>query len=160
MTETNIKKLYVAGDGTGTFICPKCGAARKESVQQYRDYKGTIKITCMCSNTYEVQLEFRRLYRKETNIDGVYMRSSEEDNREKMVVKNLSMSGCGFETCEPSTLLPGEGINLEFVLDDPKSSKIKKKAIVLHVRGRYIGCKFDELPGAYSKELGFYLRQP
>jgi hypothetical protein len=157
---TEIKKLYVTADGTVTFICPKCGDARKESVQQYKEHTDPIKINCTCSNIYEVQLEFRKFYRKETHIDGVYIRSSHAGDWGKMVVKNLSMRGCGFEMLKISTLLPGEEIKLEFILDDRRRSMIKKKAIVREVRGHYVGCQFSELPGAYDADLGFYLKKP
>jgi hypothetical protein len=160
MTGTEIKKLYVTADGAVTFICPKCGAARKESVQQYKEHKGPITINCTCSNIYEVQLEFRKFYRKETHIDGVYMQSTKSGDWEKMVVKNLSMRGCGFEAWKTSTLLIGEEIKVEFVLDDPGRSKIKKKAIVREVRGHYVGCQFSDLPGAYDADLGFFLKKP
>jgi len=159
MTGTDIKKLYVATDGTVTFICPKCGAVRKESVQLYKERKDPIKIICPCSNIYEVELDFRKFYRKSTHIYGVYLQSTQFSDWEKMVVKNLSMRGCGFETWKTPTLVPGEEIKLEFVLDVPWRPKIKKKAIVREVRGLYIGCQFTDLPGAYDAELGFYLRK-
>jgi hypothetical protein len=159
MTGTDIKKLYVAADGTATFICPKCGLARKETVQQYRDNKGPIKINCTCSNIYEVQLEFRKFYRKETHIDGLYIRSSRAGDWGKMVVKNLSMGGCGFETMRASTLVRGEEIKIEFVLDDRKGATIKKKAIVTYIAVNYIGCRFSEPPGSYDADLGFYLKK-
>jgi hypothetical protein len=160
MTETGIKKLYVAADGTVTFICPKCGAAKKESVYQYKGQKDPIAINCTCSNIYEVQLEFRQFYRKETHIAGLYIRSAHAVGWGKMVIKNLSMRGCGFEILEISTLVPGEEIKIEFVLDERSRSVIKKKAIVREVRGLYIGCQFTDLPGAYDADLGFYLRKP
>jgi hypothetical protein len=160
MTGTEIKKLYVTADGTITFICPKCGAVRKESAQQYKEHKGPITINCPCSNIYEIQLEFRKFYRKPTHIYGAYMQSTQFADWEKMVVKNLSMGGCAFETWKTPTLLPGEDIKVEFVLDNPGRSKIKKKAIVLEVNGHYVGCQFSDLPGAYDVDLGFYLKKP
>jgi len=158
MTNTDIKKLYVTADGTVTFICPKCGSMRKEPAQKYKDHKGTLKIECSCSHSYEVQLEFRKFYRKETNIDGLYIRSSYAGDWGKMVVKNLSMGGCGFETWKKSTLVRGEEIKIEFTLDDRRGSTIKKKAIVTEVEDRYVGCKFVEPPGTYDPDLGFYLK--
>ncbi|MEN6320637.1 MAG: PilZ domain-containing protein [Syntrophaceae bacterium] len=158
MTNTDMKKLYVAADGTVTFICPKCGSMVKEPAQKYKDHKGSLKVECSCSHSYEVQLEFRKFYRKETNIAGLYMRSSHAGDWGKMVVKNLSMGGCGFETWKKSTLVQGEEIKLEFKLDNTRGSIIKKKAVVCEVDGQYVGCKFAEPPGAYDPDLGFYLK--
>ena len=158
MTGTNIKKLYVAADDTATFICPKCGAVGKESVQKYKNHKVSMRVECSCSHSYEVQLEFRKFYRKETNLDGLYIRSSNVGDWGKMVVKNLSMGGCGFKTMGACTLVPGEEIKIEFVLDGHRGSTVKKKAIVLEIEGRYVGCKFSEQPSSYDADLGFYLK--
>jgi hypothetical protein len=160
MTETEIKKLYVSPDGMVTFICPKCGNARKESVLQYKDSKVPVKVDCICTNVYEVKLEFRKFYRKETNLVGFYVRSSQSKDWGKMVVKNLSMGGCGAETSKTCTLVRGEEINLEFTLDDRKRSKIKKKAVVVALKEQYIGCRFCASPGSFDADLGFYLRNP
>jgi hypothetical protein len=141
-----------------TFICPKCGATRKESVQKNRDKKDSLKVECSCSHFYEVQLEFRKFYRKETHINGLYIRPSHAGDWGKMVVKNLSMGGCGFETSNISTLARGEEIKVEFTLDNLRGSTIKKKAVVVEVSGRYVGCKFSESPGAYDADLGFYMK--
>jgi hypothetical protein len=160
MTGTDIKKLYVAADGTVTFICPKCGSARKENAQKYKEHKGPVKIDCTCTNAYEVQIEFRKFYRKETHLDGLYLRSSHTGDWGKMVIKNLSMGGCGFKTLKTTTLVPGEEIKIEFTLDDRTAAPIKKKAIVLEVDGQYVGCKFSGPPGSYDADLGFYMKKP
>ena len=68
------------------------------------------------------------------------------------------MGGCGFETLKISTLARGEEIKVEFTLDNIRGSMIKKKAVVVEVAGRYVGCKFSESPGAYDADLGFYMK--
>jgi len=159
VTETDIKKLYVDPTGMVTFICPKCGESRKESAEQYKDQTGTIKVECKCSNVYEVQLEFRKSFRKETFLDGLYYRASHSGDWGKMVVRDLSLGGCRFETSKAHLLDLGEEIKLEFVLDDPRRSNIRKKAVVSVVEGRLVGCKFSDPPGSIDSELGFYLRK-
>jgi predicted RNA-binding Zn-ribbon protein involved in translation (DUF1610 family) len=156
---TEIKKLYVTADGTVTFICPKCGDARKESVQQYKEHTDPIKINCTCSNIYEVQLEFRKFYRKETRLDGLYFRSSHPDDWGKMVVRNLSVEGCGFETMKKNNLGAGEEIKVEFTLDDHRNSMIRQKAVVLVSEGNFVGCRFSRPPNLVDPDLAFYLRK-
>jgi hypothetical protein len=158
MAETFIKKLYVNIDGTITFICPNCGLARRGFADQYKDHKGSIKIECPCTNVYEIQLEFRKYYRKETALEGIYYRSAHSGDWGKMVVKNLSMGGCGFETINTCTLVQGEEIKLEFVLDRGRDITIRKKAVVTEMEGRYVGCKFSQPPGFVDPDLGFYLK--
>jgi hypothetical protein len=160
MAENAIKKIYVNPDGKVTFICPRCGSAQRESVEKYKDHKGSIKVECTCMNVYEVKLELRKFYRKEIYLDGLYFRSSHSGDWGKMVVRNLSMEGCGFETMKMNSLLvTGEEIKVEFALDDRRNSTVRKKAIILKVEGRNVGCKFLDPPGSYNPELGFYLKQ-
>jgi len=56
-------------------------------------------------------------------------------------------------------LAVGEEINIQFTLDNPRSSIIRKKAVISEVEERSVGCKFCELPGYIDSELGFYLRK-
>lgn len=158
MTEP-VEKLYVDKDGTVTFVCPKCGASRREAVAQYKDQTGSIKIECNCSNVYEVQLEFRKYFRKKTSLDGLYFRTSQPDAWGKMIVRDLSLGGCRFETMKAHMLDRGEEIKLEFVLDDARHSTISIRALVLDIGGRSIGCKFSHPPGFIDPEIGFYLRK-
>ena len=159
MTETAIKKLYVNKDGMVTFVCPKCNEARKESAVQYKDQTGTMKFECKCTNVCEVRLEFRQSFRKETFLDGIYFRISHPGDLRKMIVRDLSLLGCRFETMKAHLLDQGEEIKLEFVLDDAKRSTIRKKAVVAHIDERNAGCKFTDPPGSIDPELGYYLRK-
>jgi hypothetical protein len=157
VTETAIKKLYVDKDGMVTFVCPKCSESRKESVVQYKDQTGTIKFECKCTNVCEVRLEFRKSFRKETSLDGLYFRTAQPGDWGKMIVNDLSLGGCRFETMKAHLLNRGEEIKLEFVLDNARRSTIKKKAVVFDIEGRSVGCKFSDPPGSIDSELGFYL---
>ena len=159
LTETATELLHVDNDGKVTFICKKCGESRRESGAKYKYHTGSIKIECKCKNVCEVWLEFRQSFRRETSLDGVHFRTSHPDDCRKMIVRNLSLGGCRFETKKECTLVPGEEILVEFVLDDRKGSTIKKKAVVIYVQGYNVGCKFSTLPGSIDSELGFYLRK-
>ncbi|MBN1663397.1 MAG: PilZ domain-containing protein [Deltaproteobacteria bacterium] len=157
--ENSVKKIYADLNGTATFVCPHCGNVRKEQAALYKDVKGPIAIECNCGQTYSVQVEFRKFYRKETRLEGIYATASSPSDWIKVTVKNVSLEGCGFETVGKDMLQKGVEIKLEFKLDDAKRSLIRKRALVLSVFGRYVGCKFKELPGAFDPDLGFYLRK-
>ena len=161
MTNDNdtVKKLYVDDAGMVTFLCPKCGDSRKQSVEKYRDAVGLTKMICTCGHVSEVKLEFRKFFRKDTELEGFYYRSIPEGHWGKMIVKNLSIFGCRFEMRKKALLGEGEEIEIQFTLDNPRRSIIRKKAIVSAVEGNSVGCKFVELPGHIDSELGFYLRK-
>ncbi|MEN6374450.1 MAG: PilZ domain-containing protein [Smithella sp.] len=155
--ESNIKKIYVDANGLVTLICPNCDLVQKEQAQVYMGTKGPVKIQCKCGNIYDVEIEFRGLFRKEIGLDGIYLTVSNPKNWGKMIVKNLSIQGCKFETLTANLLNPDEEINIEFYLNNAKNSLIKKSAVVRYVNKKYIGCEFKKLPGAFDPDLGFYL---
>ena len=74
-----------------------------------------------------------------------------------MIVKNLSMQGCKFETLTANLLNPDEEIKIEFYLNNAKNSLTTKKAVVRYVNKRHVGCEFKALPGALDPDLGYYL---
>jgi len=160
VTNNNVKKLYVDDDGMVTFLCPKCGDSRKHAVERYRDVTGLVKMGCICGHTSEVKLEFRKHFRKETALEGLYFREVPHEHWAKMIVRNLSIVGCRFEMIKKAPLTVGEDIRVQFTLDNQRHSIIKKKAIVSEVEGASVGCKFMEPPGYIDSELGFYLRIP
>jgi len=157
VTEIVINRSYVDENGMVTFICPKCGKSRKESAEHYKDQKGSIKIGCHCMNVYETQLNFRQSPRKKTFLGGIYFRTSHPVDQTEMIVRDLSLLGCKFETLKECTLVPGEEIRVEFALGDPRGYMLKKKAVVLHVEGRHVGCKFSVPKGVVDSELSLYL---
>jgi hypothetical protein len=159
VTETVIKRSYVDKNGMVTFICPKCSKPRRESVEHYKDETGSIKIECECTNVYETRLDFRQSFRKEVSLDGTYFRTSHPVDWRKMIVRDLSFWGCKFETMKACSLVPGEEIRVEFVLDNPRSFTIKKKAVVFYVKGCDVGCKFSVSESIIDSELGFYLKK-
>jgi PilZ domain len=160
MTNDTVKKLYVDDHGMVTCHCPKCGESERQSAERFKDIKGPVKIICICGNVYEVMIEFRRFYRKDTKLEGIYQRTSFEGHWGKVIVRNVSSEGCKFELTRKENLAKGEEIKIEFTLDNPRQSLIRKKAIVSVVEGSQVGCKFIEPPGYIDTELAFYLRRP
>jgi hypothetical protein len=156
--ENTIKKTYVDTNGIAVLVCQKCGAVKREQAHAYKDVKGPVKIECPCGNIYEVSIEFRKFYRKDVKLYGAYSTPADPGRWQDLIVKNISMQGCGFETVKPNLLDPDQEINIEFELDDAKQSLIKKRAVVCSVYKKYVGCKYIELPGAIDQDYGFYLR--
>lgn len=156
--ESNRRKVYADANGFVMFACPNCGKVQKEQAQTYKGFKGPIKIPCKCGNSYEAEIEFRKSFRKETHLDGIYITASNPGNWIKIIVRDLSMHGCKFETLNANPLKPDEEINIEFRLKNAKNSIIRKKAIIRYVNKNFAGCKFKEQAGDFDPDLGFYLR--
>ena len=159
VTETAIKKIYVDKHGMAILACPKCGDLRKESVEQYKGQASSLKIKCRCMNVYEVQFEFRQTFRKETTLNGKYFRTSDPGDCGRMIVRNLSLGGCRFEMTRECALAVGEEIRLELALDEHGGSATKEKAVVVHVKGRLVRCRFCDSPSGIDSDIAFYLRR-
>jgi len=154
-----VTKVFVDAKGFVLFSCPNCNKVRKEQADSYKGAGGPVKIVCQCGQAYDVGIEFRRVIRKMARIDGMYFHASNSGVWGKMVVKNISLHGCGFETLKANPFQPEDEMRMEFHLDDAKQTLIKKRALVRSVDEKYVGCQFIEKGNEFDPELGFYLRK-
>lgn len=154
-----VTKVFVDAKGFVLFSCPKCNKIKKEYAEPYKGAGGPVKIVCQCGQAHDVIIEFRRVIRKMARIDGMYFHASNSGAWGKMVVKNISLHGCGFETMKANPFQTEDEMRIEFHLDDARQTLIKKKALVRSVDKKYVGCRFVEEAGGFDPELGFYLRK-
>ena len=105
---------------------------------------------------YKVHLEFRRHFRKPTELEGTYDLIPPAIGGGKIKIVNLSLNGACFEVRGIHDMQVGQKGSLVFTLDNRKETVLFKKVIIITVNGNRIGCEFVE-DRAYEKELGFYL---
>jgi hypothetical protein len=74
----------------------------------------------------------------------------------KMRINSISMTGIGFTTLNRNGLKINDRLMVKISLDDREKSQIEKKAVVMWVQSRDIGCTFIDTD-EYDKVLGFYL---
>nr|WP_240192128.1 PilZ domain-containing protein [Desulforhopalus vacuolatus] len=118
-----------------------------------RDKKHRIKVRCSCGYTFELNLEFRRNFRKKTDFPGNC--TFEKDTRNIRVI-DLSISGACFEVRSPHDIKPGMEGELLLTLDNRKMSSLYRKVVIRTVNGNRIGCEFLD-SNTPSRELGFYM---
>jgi hypothetical protein len=152
-----VKVIFVDDKGMVYLLCPFCGEGSKRPVEQFMHIHKPITISCSCGNTYDVQIDARKTYRKETSLEGLYAKLASPGDFESMTVVNLTFSGCGLLAYKEPSLKEGDWIKLAFKLDDAKRTQIKRNAVVRRVIGNYIGCQF-KATAAYDPDIGFYLR--
>ncbi len=135
-------KVYLNKDDTATFNCPECDRSRIADVSGYIGAAVAIKVNCKCKcgHEYTVSLERRRNFRRETNLPGRYI--TENNDREVMTVTDVSYVGIGFKMNTPPKFSTGDKIMVEFKLDDPQRSLIKREINIISIRGLEIGAKF------------------
>ncbi len=151
-------KSYINSDDNATVICPACNTAKHISAAPYRHKRHVIRIRCRCGERFELNLDFRRHYRKPVNLPGTYTITTPKIVGGGIIhIHNISKSGIGFTLSGQHHLKTGLNITLEFNLKDKNMTRIRKDATVRAMQDNYIGCEFfTNTP--YDKALGFYLQ--
>ena len=143
-----------------TFCCPNCQKTKTVNVAQYANLDRVIKVKvkCPCGYAYTSILEKRKKYRKETNLHGTYKRIVNGKEAGGGLVKglDLSISGMKLKISGNHGFRIGDILLVEFHLDDPQRSLIKKKVIIRNIMNDEIGTELAPTEPA-DKALGFYL---
>ncbi|MBU4178019.1 MAG: hypothetical protein L6364_01495 [Desulfobulbaceae bacterium] len=124
-----------------------------------------VRIRCTCAAVFPVRFEYRKFYRKATNLEGTYQMLFDERDipdfslAKKTIncrIENISMHGAGVTILGRHRIVTQARLILGFTLDNPKRTWIEKTGVVQLVEGAYLGLRFDE-PASTDRELGFYL---
>lgn len=154
----DIQKAFVKDNDIASIRCPKCDLVKDIGVGKFRDTRHTLKTKCSCGNIFVIALDFRKHYRKPTNIDGMYTLTSPPTNGGgRMQVVNISRSGVGFSISGHHNINVGQKASLRFTLDNKKKTELCKEVIIRSIRGNQIGCEFLD-KNEIGKDLGFYLQ--
>jgi len=150
-------KIHVGKRNKAGIICPQCGKHTEIDTSRYqgKTEEHKMNFTCDCGFTFEVSLNFREYYRKETHLYGHCDIAGYRDPVE-IIVENLSTKGVGFTTGIPVNVSEGDMIEVEFILNDKKRSLIRRTVIVRRIINNYIAAEFHDMK-KWDKDLGFYL---
>ncbi len=150
------QKAFVRQDNSTVIKCPNCLKAHIISAARLQGQSKTIKVKCSCKSVFPVFFEFRKSYRKQTNLRGTYINLSINNQCLDMIVKNVSLTGLGFNTIGKHRLQKGHELEVQFAVDVPLDTLINEQVVVKTVEGNFIGCEFTENK-ELNKALGFYL---
>ena len=158
MAGKNEVRSYVRPDKTAVVSCPHCKLQKEIKVDKYTGSKSRLTIKCACKNVFKVQLEYRKRYRKKTNLRGKYVNHSKHNSSGRLHVTNVSVSGLEFTTMDIHSFEVDDELTVTFNLDDEQRTEIIKDVIVRGVRKRSIGCEFERGGDlAFDGPLGFYI---
>ncbi|SMC26602.1 PilZ domain-containing protein [Desulfacinum hydrothermale DSM 13146] len=153
--DQQVKKVYVAQDGTAIVICEACGRTRKlVNIQENMPGK-TVRVRCGCGAHFTILLERRRYYRKRVHLPGYYSKTS-APGEQPMVVKDISLGGLRFETLEEHELKKGDVVLVRFRLDDTARTAINRPVVVRFVGHQVVGAEYFK-DDPIDKALGIYL---
>ena len=151
-------KAFVREDDTVTIVCPACKTPKNASVASFKNKTHYLKVRCRCENVFRVHLDFRRFYRKPTDIPGRYKTLNPRAHGSGAIhIVNISQGGLGFTVSGINTIEEGHRLEVSFELDDKKMTSLQKEVVVQSVSEDFVGCRFSASQ-AYEKELGFYLK--
>jgi DNA-directed RNA polymerase subunit RPC12/RpoP len=153
------QKVFISGKSEALIVCQKCGQTKTISADPADVGGKTAQIRCKnCGNSFKVVFETRSRYRKDTSLEGHFLRKDKGgDDFGHMVVHDLSMGGMRFEPTGRTVFRVGDLLTIDFRLDDENKSMIRISAIVKSIGERDIGVEFMNLDEHTRKTLGFYL---
>ncbi len=151
-----VERIYVNRDNTVEIKCPYCQVSKTIPVEKLKQPKKVQKISCLCKKKFNVVLEFRKMYRKDTELKGRYVNQSHDNDEGGIIANNISMSGVGFYTVGAHKIEEDNILNVEYRIDDTQKTFISREVLVRVVKGLYIGAEYVNV-GEYDKYLDFYL---
>ncbi len=147
----------VKDDGVAAITCPLCGVVRPTSVSKFKNKQHVLGVKCKCNENFKVHLEFRKHFRKNTDLEGIYAILPPDAGGGRIKIQNVSRSGVGFTVSGIHSIKIGQKAKVKFTLDNRKETELDKHVTIRSINKNYIGCEFQENQ-AFEKELGFYLR--
>lgn len=174
-----MKTVYINSDNTVVLTCPGCDKAKKVDVSSYMRSDGPISFTyrfqcdaCRCGHSScrecirenctlghvnTVQVERRKTVRKGLSLSGLFQPNA----KESIKIKILDISRKGVRVEFVGHILAdqgGKGI-VDFLLDDPNGTRVRKSARVERCEGKEAVLVFqeDQSFSAADKAIGFYL---
>ncbi len=149
--------VFIDSLETAQFACPECS---REKIMQLSEYNikrriTRVRVKCRCGHTYMVTLEKQFESIQNTLLLGTFNSPETAGCSGKMIIKKLNSKGILLRTNIEQNILPGLKLLLEFVLDDPKQSIVKKEVVVKAKKGKYLSAEFTTCE--HADNLGPYL---
>ncbi|MGD2030744.1 MAG: PilZ domain-containing protein [Desulfobacterales bacterium] len=150
-----MKTVYVNDANQASITCPKCGFTKALDMTNFKNAQKSVKGKCRCGEVFGLTIEFRKNYRKKVRLPGEY-RINGKGKKGDIIIENLSMNGIRFVNLGFHQISIDDTLEIQFQLDNPMRSEIRKLVQVVWVEDKMVGAKFSEL-NTFKSELGFYL---
>jgi len=147
-------------------LCHECGHSRTVDASPFKHMALPIEVTCFqCGHTFSVSINFRKSYRKKTNLSGICTvidpsgrkAPHDIDSVSAIAVEDLSRIGIGIRAKTPLKVFVGLRLEVKFRLDNAERSLVVKEVVVRRVVDDHIGAEFSPHVDGRDKELAFYL---
>ena len=89
------RKIYYGEKGECPVICHHCGKVSKVDTNDVQPNQ-VVEIKCGCQNSFQVQFEKRKYFRKDVKLTGTFQRIFPRDKTKgKLFIEDLSYTGIG-----------------------------------------------------------------
>jgi hypothetical protein len=156
----SIKIVHKDANGMVLLHCPSCEKSRRETVDQF-PINVPFKLDCLCGSSYECMIEVRKVFRKNVSFNLLISRIDPPGSgfSQTVVLQNLSLTGCGFQTLLKHDIQVGNKIQVRFKTGNVMKPIIWKDATVRFVKDLYVGCEFAQTVDGMDSDYGFYFKQ-
>jgi hypothetical protein len=138
-----------------TIVCPKCEFETILDAGEFKRGERKQKTECKCGEIFQFLIEYRKQYRMDVSLPGIY-NIQEKEQEGEIIIRDLSLSGIRFESLIPHQISPDDTLEVIFELDNPARKEIRKMVKVVWVDDLIVGAQFNERD-LYEKDLAFYL---
>lgn len=154
------QKYYVSKNDSITIRCHVCKKARTFPVAGLKLKKHTLKVQCPCANTFFIDIEFRKSYRKKIDITGKYRKKAELRTEERpCIVSDISLGGLGITITGDPALQVTDELVVTFIPSTLQHSEIDTVLRVRHVEPGKIGGEFiDSKKSAENEIISLFLQ--
>nr|WP_321465411.1 PilZ domain-containing protein [uncultured Desulfobulbus sp.] len=152
MDSARRQKYFVNHQDTVAIRCMACGKVSRFSVAGGRGGRHLLEMSCPCSETFVVDLEFRQDFRVPTHIPATFRAfATPKDRACSCVVVNRSSGGLLLHLDDDVPVQTNDRLIVCFRPHEGGGQEIERAITVRHFEhGRRIGGSFDDLSPSQS----------
>ncbi|WP_310599918.1 hypothetical protein [Desulfobulbus sp.] len=140
------QKYYVSRKEMVTIKCRACGRTETFSVTELKSRKHSIRVDCACSQSFEVDLEFRQDYRQKSDIPGSLRALTTPKNRARQcAIVDHSPKGLLLAIADPLPIKRDDWLVVNY-RPDAGAPEVERLIRVCHYQpGALIGGTFVDI---------------
>ena len=153
------QKYFINRQEHLTIRCQACGKETTFPVEQLRDRRHAFKVNCTCAESFDIELEYRKDFRKKTEIAGtVRPVSMPKQLAKRCTIADHSSGGLRLHLLDPVAVQKNDKLIVSYPPDNSSTTEIERVIAVRHLEtGSRIGGAFvDERSKRMAPEGGVH----
>lgn len=146
----NKQKYFVNRQEVLTIKCRSCGKESSVPVDSLKNRKHSLKVTCTCAESFDIELEFRKDFRKKTEITGTVRPLTTPKHRARQcTIADHSTGGLLLHLADAVPVRKDDKLIVSYQPDTGSAMEVERVITVRHLdAGMRIGGAFiDDFSG-------------